>query len=89
MPRTLTEVQADLAVVNAALQDLIAGKRLTQLRLGSGDFTRLFQYQEITYDVLKAEQAELTQELASIQTQPQMQFRTMTNIPLNVTKFRA
>lgn len=89
MPRTITEVQADLAVVNAALQDLIAGKRLTQLRLGSGDFTRLFQYQEITYEVLKAEQAELTQELASLETQPQMQFRTMSHVQLNVTKFRA
>ena len=45
-------------------------------------------YQEITYEVLKAEQADLTQELAALQVEPQMKFRTMTNIPLNVTKFR-
>lgn len=89
MARTIAEVQADLTTVNAALQNLIAGKRITQLRLGSGDFARQYQYQEITYDVLKAEQADLTQELAALQSEPQMQFRTMSNIPLNISKFRA
>lgn len=88
MARTIDEVQADLTRVYSAIQDLIAGKRITQLRLGSGDFTRMYQYQEITYEVLKAEQADLTQELAALQAVPQMQFRTMSNIPLNVTKFR-
>jgi hypothetical protein len=89
MARTVIQVQADLTTVNSALQDLIAGKRLTQLRLGSGDFQRHYNYQEITYDVLKAEQADLTQELAALQSTPQMQFRTMSNLPLNVTKFRS
>jgi hypothetical protein len=89
MARTIAEVQADLTTVNAALQNLIAGKRITQLRFGSGDFARQYQYQEITYDVLKAEQADLTQELAALQSEPQMQFRTMSNIPLTVSKFRA
>lgn len=87
--RTIAEVQADLTTVNAAIQDLIAGKRITQLRIGSGDFTRWLNYQEITYEVLKAEQADLIQELASLQTENQMKFRTMGNIPLTVTKFRA
>ena len=89
MARTSTEIQADLTTVYSAIQDLIAGKRITQIRLGSGDFTRLYQYQEITYEVLKAEQNDLIQELAAIEGQPQMAFRSMTNIPLNVTKFRA
>jgi hypothetical protein len=87
--RTLTQVQADLTTVTAALQDLIAGKRITQLRVGSGEFQRHYNYQEITYDVLKSEQADLTQELAALQATPQMQFRTMSNLPLNVTKFRS
>ena len=89
MARTITEVQADLDIVNAAIQDLIAGKRLTQLRIGSGEFTRLYQYQDINYEVLKAEQADLIQELAALQAQPQMQFRTMSHIQLDVNKFRA
>lgn len=88
MARTITEVQADLTTVNAALQDLIAGKRITLLRLGSGDFARQYQYQEVTYEVLKAEQADLTQELAALQTEPQMKFRTSSHFQLNVTKFR-
>ena len=88
MARTIAEVQADLNTVNSALQNLIAGTRITILRLGSGDFARQYQYQEVTYEVLKAEQADLIQELAALQTEPQMKFRTMSNIPLTVNKFR-
>lgn len=88
MARTLKQVQAELTTVNAALQNIIAGKRVTSLDIGSGEFRRSYSYQEITYDMLKAEQAELTQELAALETTPQMNFRTMTNIPLTVGKFR-
>ena len=88
MARTIAEVQADLTTVNSALQNLISGKRITLLRLGSGDFARQYQYQEITYEVLKAEQNELTQELAALQSVSQLQFRTMSNVPLTVSKFR-
>ena len=88
MARTTSEVQDDLSTVSAALQDLIAGKRITHLRVGSGDFTRNYQFQEITYENLRALKGELLQELAAINSTPQLQFRTMSNIPLNVTKFR-
>jgi len=34
MPRTVTEVQAELTTVNAAIQNLIAKKSITQLKVG-------------------------------------------------------
>jgi hypothetical protein len=88
MPRTLAEVQADLTTVNSALQELISGNRLTQLRIGSGDFARFYQYQEITFENLTLVKNELLQELAILNSEPAITFRKMCNIPLTVVKFR-
>jgi len=88
MARTVTEVQAELDTVNAALQELISGKRLTQLRIGSGEFARLYQYQEITFDTIKAEQQDLLMELATLENaQNAITFRNNAYIPLTVNKF--
>lgn len=88
MARTITEVQAELDTVNAALQELIAGRRLTQLRIGSGEFARLYQYQELTFDTLKAEQQDLTMELATLESAgSSIAFRSNSFVPLTVNKF--
>lgn len=88
MSRTATEIQADLDIVNSAIQNLISGKRLTQLRIGSGDFARLYQYSEISYDVLKGLKDELTQELATITIESDgIKFRKQSHVPLTVKKF--
>jgi hypothetical protein len=88
MARTITEVQAELDTVNAALQELIAGRRLTQLRIGSGEFARLYQYQELTFDTLKAEQQDLTMELATLESAgSSISFRSNSFVPLTVNKF--
>lgn len=88
MARTVTEVQAELDTVNAALQELIAGKRLTQLRIGSGEFARLYQYQEITFDTIKTEQQDLLMELATLENaQNSISFRNNSFVPLTVNKF--
>lgn len=89
MARTVTEVQAELDTVNAALQELIAGRRLTQLRIGSGEFARLYQYQELTFDALKSEQQDLMMELRSLESEStSIKFRSNANIPLTVVKHR-
>jgi hypothetical protein len=87
MPRTILEIQAELTTVSAAIQDLIAGRRLTELRVGSGDFARLYRYQEITLDNLQAIRDELIQELAVLNQENGLQFRKMSNVLLKVTKF--
>jgi hypothetical protein len=87
MARTLTEVQSELDTVNAALQELISGRRLTQLRIGSGEFARLYQYQELTYENLKAEQQRLLDELATLSATGELTLRSNSYIPLTVNKF--
>jgi hypothetical protein len=87
MPRTIAEVQAELTTVSAAIQDLIANRRLTELRVGSGDFARLYRYQEITLDNLQAIRDELLQELAILNQEDGLQFRKMSSVLLKVTKF--
>lgn len=87
MARTQAEIQDDLDVVTAALQKLIAGDRLTRLQLGSGEFSRVYEFQELTYDNLKTEEANLKAELDAITSEQQMQFRNNSSIPLIVTKF--
>lgn len=90
MTRTIAEVQAELTTVNAALQNLISGKRLTKLEIGNGEFKRSYQYQEITFDMLKGEQQDLLSELATLEalSSNSIKFRNNSNIPLSVTKFR-
>lgn len=87
MPRTIAIVQAELTTVSAAIQNLIAGDRLTELRVGSGDFARLYRFQEITLDNLQAIRDELLQELAILNQEDGLQFRKMSNVLLKVTKF--
>ena len=55
----LTEATTQLATVNAAIQDLVAGKRITELRVGSGSFAQMYKYQEITMDNLRQIRSEL------------------------------
>lgn len=56
---SLADAQAQLLTVQAAIQSLIAGKRVTDLKIGSGQFIRQYTYQEITLDSLRDRQTEL------------------------------
>lgn len=53
MAITLTEAQSQLASINAAIEQLVQGKRVTQLVVGSGSFRRQYTYQEISLEMLK------------------------------------
>ena len=88
MPRTIEEVRAELNTVNSAIQSLIAGNRLTQLRVGSGDFARLYVNQEISLESLRQNRAELLQELAELENTDGIKFRKDSNIVMVTGKFR-
>lgn len=60
---SLADAQTQLATVQAALQDIITGKRINHLVVGSGQFKREMQYQEITVENLRQMQAELLTDL--------------------------
>ena len=44
---SLVDAQTQLAIIQAALQDIISGKRINSLKVGSAQFTREYRYQEI------------------------------------------
>lgn len=81
----LDEARKQLTTLNAAISDLIAGKRLTSLRIGSGNFQREYKYQEITLETLEAMRQDVLQIIYSYEgTKPV--FRTNASIPLLVGK---
>lgn len=65
---TLEEARSQLVTVNAAINSLLSGKTLTQLRIGSGTFQRTYTYQEISLDSLLALRAELMKKIADLET---------------------
>lgn len=84
---TLDEATAQLATVNAAIEALIQGKRLKELRVGSGSFQRLYTFSEITIESLKEHRDELLAEINALSaTTPT--FKTNMTIPLIVSKDR-
>lgn len=87
MARTSQQIQAELSTINAALQELVSGTRLTRLQVGSGEFARIYEHQELSYENLKQEKAELVAELATLTPTETMTFRTNSSIPLVVSKF--
>ena len=86
MPRTALEIQEDIDTINAALQSMYAGTRLTELRVGSGNFIRLYKYQEISVDKLLELKGLLEAELQSVTPTTTPIFRTFGSIPMIVTK---
>jgi len=82
---TLEEAKAQLLTVNVAIQDLIAGKRITQLRIGSGNFSRLYVNQEVNLESLVAYRDELLNVINELEKKP-MTFRTNAHIPTIVRK---
>ena len=82
---TLAEAESQLTTVQAAIQTLIAGKRLNQLRVGSGTFARLYVFSETTLEELKAHRDELL-ETINILEEAVPRFKKNMTIPLLVSK---
>ena len=85
MALPLAEAQAQLITVNAAIQNIISGKRIAELRIGSGDFQRTLRYQEVTFDELKILQQELIITIDSYAPATPV-FRTNAHIAMVVKK---
>jgi len=82
---SLAEAQQQLATVNAAIQELLAGKRVTQLRIGSGSFQRMYVYQEINLETLYSLRQDLMEVIASY-SDAAPKFGSNLNFPLKVSK---
>lgn len=82
---TLQEAELQLVTVQAAISNLIAGKRINQLRVGSGTFSRLYVFSEIMLSELKEHRDELLQYINSM-TETLPVFKKNMTIPLLVRK---
>lgn len=82
---TAAQIAADLATINAAIQALLSGKRLVELRVGSAEFARLYRYGEVSLDDLYKERARLEDLLKALCPDPPI-FRHYASIPLVVTQ---
>lgn len=81
----LNEAKSQLQTVNAAIEAIIAGKSIKELRVGSDNFMRMFIYSDTTLQELKDYRAELYQIIDAWEgTTPT--FRTNATIPLVSTK---
>lgn len=82
---TLAEAQLQLSQVNDAIAKIIQGTAVNELRVGSGSFTRLYRFQDITIDSLRELRAELMSYISAIAPETPI-FRTNATIPLIVHK---
>ena len=83
---TLAEAQIQLSTVNAAIQDIISGKRVTELRVGSGEFQRMYRYEEVTLEALIDLRSELRNTINTLTPDVRPIFRTNATIPLVIHK---
>lgn len=85
----LTEAEAIalLAKVNIAIEELIIGKRASQIRVRSDDFDRNWSYSEVTLENLRDFKVNLLDYIGSISTTTvETIFRKNSCIPLIVRK---
>lgn len=85
---TESEIQTAISTVNTAIAQLLSGKRVLELRVGTGNFFRQFRYGEVTLEALKEYRAELVQ-MSLAYTLAAPTYRTHGSIPLIVKKARS
>ena len=83
--RTVQIVQAELDIINGALQSLYEGKQLTELRIDTNILRRYYKYTAVSVETLLAQKAVLEQELLTLAgTAPT--FRAFSSMPIVVNK---
>ena len=83
---TLQEAELQLTQVNIAIQDLIMGKAISELKLGSGEFSRLYKFQDVTLESLTAYRTELRNLINALTPTVVPIFRSNSCIPFVVRK---
>jgi hypothetical protein len=83
---TQAEALTLLAKVNIAIEDFILGKRVTQYKIDSSDFSRLYTFESITLESLQAFKSDLLDYIKSLEPTVVPTFRTNACIPLVVRK---
>lgn len=66
MARTEAEIQAELDLVQAAINKKLSNTETTLLRVGSGEFARQYQFSSLTLAELMAMRAALYREMEEV-----------------------
>jgi hypothetical protein len=85
MARTAEQIQAELGIINGALQSLYSGTRITELRIDTNILRRSHRFTEISLESLLEQKNLLEQELLAL-TEAAPTFRSFASIPLKVDK---
>jgi hypothetical protein len=85
MARTALQIQAELDIVNGALQSLYSGTRITELRIDTNILRRTHRFTEISLESLLEQKNLLEQELLAL-TEAAPTFRSFASIPLKIDK---
>jgi hypothetical protein len=83
---TLIEAEAQLVQVNIAIQDIIMGKAISELKVGSGEFSRWYKFQDVTLDNLCSYRTELRNIINALTPSAIPLFRTNACIPIITRK---
>lgn len=83
---TLAEAQAELTLVNIAIQDVMSGKRINEHKLATGEFSRWYKFTEVSLDSLLAYRRDLRALIESLQPPVAPTFRANACIPLVVNR---
>lgn len=81
----LDELKLQLTTVQAAIEQITQGKRITRLDVGSGTFKRIYEFQEVDLEHLLALRDELREAIA-VQEPEAVTFKTNAHIPMVVGK---
>lgn len=81
---TLAEAEAELLIVNKAIQDLIENKRINEHKLATGEFSRWYKFDTVSLDTLMAYRRELRSLITALQPEVAPTFRSNACIPLVV-----
>jgi predicted RNA binding protein with dsRBD fold (UPF0201 family) len=82
----LTIAYADLAKVNAAIDQMLSGKMIQRLEIGSMEFRRVYDYQKISLADLKEMRKELLDIIDSLEATSEVIYRTGASVPLLVNR---
>jgi len=85
MARTAEQIQAELDIINGALQSLYSGTRIAEIRIRSDIVDNMKKFSEITIESLLFQKNLLEQELLALSnTVPT--FRQYSSLPILVNK---
>lgn len=87
MARTIIDVELELSQCNSALQDIVLGKRRTELIIGSGEYQNRYKFQEISPEWLQAKINSLQIELIALTPAKEPVFRNHATFAMVVPKF--